>query len=68
MGLPRFVLLPEWGRFTLFAGRLCVHERKENNSSTASMPIWAKPVSIFGLLTVTTFRQVFASANHSTRS
>ncbi len=55
MGLPRFVLMPEWVRFTLSAGRVRVHERRALNSSTSSIPFWAKPVSIFGLFTVTTF-------------
>lgn len=31
-------------------------------------PFWAKPLSIFGLFTVTTFKRVFACANHSTQS
>ena len=55
MGLPRFVLMPEWVRFTLFAGRFSVHERRALSSSTASIPFWGKPFSIFGLFTVTTF-------------
>ncbi len=56
MGLPRFVLMPEWVRFTLFAGRMSVHERRALSSSTSSIPFWGKPFSIFGLFTVTTFR------------
>ncbi len=56
MGLPRFVLMPEWARFTLSAGRVFVHERRALSSSSASIPFWGKPISIFGLFTVTTFK------------
>jgi hypothetical protein len=35
--------------------RSCVHERRNGTSSTHRSAFWLKPVSIFGLFTLTTF-------------
>ena len=58
MGLPCFVLMPEWVRSISFR-REPRHSRQENEDLLYWLhSLLGKPVSIFGLLAVTTFIKI----------
>src|SRR6266545_7855979 len=54
-GLPCSASVPEWGRSALSAGSACGHEKRRTTSSPRLRTFWSKPVSAFGLLSITTF-------------
>jgi len=54
-GLPCSASVPEWGRSALSAGSACGHEKRRTTSSTGLLTFWSKPLSAFGLSSITTF-------------
>src|SRR5947208_15633258 len=54
-GLPCSASVPEWGSSALSAGSACGHEKRRTTSSTGLLTFWSKPLSAFGLPSITTF-------------
>lgn len=54
-GLPCSASVPEGGRSALSAGSACGHEKRRTTSSSGLRTFWSKPLSAFGLPSITTF-------------
>jgi len=54
-GLPCSASVPEWVRSALSADSAYGHEKRHTNPSTGLLTFWSKPLSAFGLPSITTF-------------